>query len=77
VNTFQPPATPANPKFEEWYYVDSNPMMPNGHFRHAQKAGAAFADGHVELEKPVPGSIDGRLPNLCIGRLRTEILTAP
>jgi prepilin-type N-terminal cleavage/methylation domain-containing protein/prepilin-type processing-associated H-X9-DG protein len=80
VNTFQPPASPAEPMFEEWYYLDlqtnyTNPNnMPNGHFRHAQKAGVAFADGHVALEKPVPGSCDKRLPNLCIGQLRPEIL---
>ena len=47
VNTFQPPASPGNPMFEEWYYLDlqtnyTNPNnMPNGHFRHGQKADAA------------------------------------
>ena len=67
--------------FEEWYYLDlqtnyTNPNnMPNGHFRHGQKADAAFSDGHVALETAVPGSFDKRLPNLCIGQLRPEILT--
>jgi prepilin-type N-terminal cleavage/methylation domain-containing protein/prepilin-type processing-associated H-X9-DG protein len=83
VNTFQPPATVANPMFQEFYYVDvqtnyANPNnTPNGHFRHAQKANVAFADGHVNVEKPVAGSLDKRLPNQCIGQLRPEILTGP
>ncbi|HLX70832.1 MAG TPA: prepilin-type N-terminal cleavage/methylation domain-containing protein [Verrucomicrobiae bacterium] len=74
VNDFAPPASRANPMFEEWYYVDENTSYPNGHFRHGQNASVAFADGHVGLEKPVAGSIDQRLPNLFFGRLRPEIL---
>jgi len=83
VNTFQLPASPSNPMFEEWYYLDletnyANPNnAPNGHFRHSQKAEAAFADGHVNLETAVPGSFDKRLPNQCIGQLRPEILVVP
>ncbi len=81
VNTFQAPASASNPMFEEWYYLDlqtnyANPNnQPNGHFRHSQKANVTFADGHVDLEKPVSGSIDKRLPNQFIGQLRPEILT--
>ncbi len=81
VNTFQAPASPANPMFEEFYYVDqetnySDPNnQPNGHFRHSQKANVTFADGHVGLENPVPGSYDKRLPSQFIGQLRPEILT--
>jgi prepilin-type processing-associated H-X9-DG protein/prepilin-type N-terminal cleavage/methylation domain-containing protein len=83
VNTFQPPASVSHPMFEEFYYVDlqtnfANPNnTPNGHFRHAQRANVTFADGHVDLEKPVSGSIDKRLPAQCIGQLRPEILTLP
>jgi prepilin-type N-terminal cleavage/methylation domain-containing protein/prepilin-type processing-associated H-X9-DG protein len=83
VNTFQSPASPANPMFEEWYYFDletnyANPNnMPNGHFRHSQKADVTFADGHVGLEKAVAGSYDKRLPNQFIGQLRPEILILP
>jgi len=84
VNTFQPPASPTHPMFEEWYWLDfegtnySSPRyQPNGHFRHSQMANVAFADGHVDLERPVPGSIDQRLPNQCIGQLRPEILSVP
>jgi prepilin-type N-terminal cleavage/methylation domain-containing protein/prepilin-type processing-associated H-X9-DG protein len=83
VNTFQAPASLANPMFEEWYYLNlqtnytSANNQPNGHFRHAQKADVAFADGHVDLEKPVAGSCDKRLPGQCIGQLRPEILAVP
>jgi len=42
----------------------------HGHFRHAQKANATFADGQVGLEKPVPGSLDKRLPAQRLGQLR-------
>ena len=83
VNTFQAPASLANPMFEEWYYLDLQTNyanannQPNGHFRHAQKANVTFADGHVELEKPVAGSCDKRLPSQFIGQLRPEILAVP
>ena len=83
VNTFQAPASAANPMFEEFYYLDletnyANPNnMTNGHFRHSRKANVTFADGHVALEKPVAGSYDKRLPNQFIGELRPEILTLP
>src|ERR1700690_58839 len=79
VNTFQGGASPSNPKFEEFYYLDLETNysqfnnQPNGHFRHSQKANVTFADGHVDLEKPVPGSFDKRLPNQFIGQLRPEI----
>jgi len=75
VNDFQAPASPSIPMLEEWYYVDTNTDYPNGHFRHSQTANVVFCDGHVNLERPVPGSIDQRLPNQYVGRLRSEILT--
>lgn len=74
VNDFQPPASKTNPMLEEWYYVDTTTNYPNGHFRHNQSANAAFCDGHVATEKPVPDSIDARLPKQWVGRLRPEIL---
>jgi prepilin-type processing-associated H-X9-DG protein/prepilin-type N-terminal cleavage/methylation domain-containing protein len=83
VNTFQAPASPGNPMFEEWYYLDLQTNyvffnnQPNGHFRHSQRANVTFADGHVEGEKPVPGSFDKRLPDQFIGQLRPEILLIP
>jgi prepilin-type N-terminal cleavage/methylation domain-containing protein/prepilin-type processing-associated H-X9-DG protein len=83
VNTFQFPASPAHPMFEEFYYVDletnyANPdNEPNGHFRHSQRANVTFADGHVGWELAVPGSFDKRLPGQSIGQLRPEILSVP
>jgi prepilin-type N-terminal cleavage/methylation domain-containing protein/prepilin-type processing-associated H-X9-DG protein len=83
VNDFQAPASHNNPMIEEWYYLD-NPTnypspnyYPHGHFRHEQRANVAFCDGHVGLEKMVPGSLDPRLPNQFVGRLRPEILLIP
>jgi prepilin-type processing-associated H-X9-DG protein len=83
VNNFQLPASPSSPMLEEWYYLDnptnypSPSYYPHGHFRHSQKANAAFCDGHVGLERYVPGSIDPKLPSQLVGRLRPEILTLP
>jgi prepilin-type processing-associated H-X9-DG protein/prepilin-type N-terminal cleavage/methylation domain-containing protein len=77
VNDFQAPASRTHPMFEEWYYVDTNSLYPNGHFRHAQRANVTFCDGHVGTETMVPGSLDSRIPNQSIGRFHPEILTVP
>ncbi|MGO8763640.1 MAG: cysteine-rich CWC family protein [Limisphaerales bacterium] len=80
VDNFDPPASRTNPMLEEWYYLDieTNYSSPNnythGHFRHGQTANVVFADGHVDVEKPLPGSIDPRLPSVLVGQLPTEIL---
>jgi prepilin-type N-terminal cleavage/methylation domain-containing protein/prepilin-type processing-associated H-X9-DG protein len=79
VNNFLAPASPAHPMLEEFFYVDagggSGPFSyPNGHFRHQRRANVTFLDGHVEPEKPVPGSIDTRLPREWVGRFRPGIL---
>ena len=81
VNNFQAPASPTNPLFEEWYYVDletnytSPNNFPNTQFRHGQKANVTFADGHVAMVGYVPGSLDPRLPRLLIGQLPPQMLT--
>jgi prepilin-type processing-associated H-X9-DG protein/prepilin-type N-terminal cleavage/methylation domain-containing protein len=78
VNDFQAPASAANPMIEEWYYVSANSYdYPNAHFRHRGRAQAVFVDGHVEAEWPAPGSLDSRLPEHGVGRLRPEILLIP
>jgi len=80
VNIFQAPASPTNPMFEEWYYLNlatnyaNANNQPNGHFRHAGRAAVTFADGDGELERAVPGSYDRRLPDEFIGQLRPEIV---
>ena len=75
VNWWQPPASEENPLLEEWYYV--NATEPTAHFRHRQRAEVLFFDGHVEPEKPVPGSLNPLLPEAAVGRLRREILVVP
>ena len=79
INDFQAPASPDNPMLEEFYYVDADDGAgyPNAHFRHQHQAAAAFCDGHVDREKPVPGSLDPRLPNQWVGRLRENALRVP
>jgi prepilin-type N-terminal cleavage/methylation domain-containing protein/prepilin-type processing-associated H-X9-DG protein len=72
VNTFQPPASPDRPMIEEFYYV--SPGEPTAHFRHEGRAAAAFCDGHVETARPLPGSLDARLPQHRIGRLPKRLL---
>jgi prepilin-type processing-associated H-X9-DG protein len=57
---------------EEFYYV--NDSERTAHFRHGQKAAAAFCDGHVGLAGFVAGSIDDRMPNQWVGRLPGELL---
>jgi len=72
-----------NPMAEEFWYLDvesNQPIAnyyPNGHFRHSQRANVTFCDGHVGMEKMVPGSLDPKLPNQFVGQLRPEILTVP
>jgi prepilin-type N-terminal cleavage/methylation domain-containing protein/prepilin-type processing-associated H-X9-DG protein len=74
VNDFQAPASKSNPMIEEFFYLSTDASYPNAHFRHKQKASVLFCDGHVEAERPVPGSIDQRMPDQFVGRLRSEIL---
>ena len=83
INNFEPPASPSNPMLEEWYYLDnptnypSSSYYPHGHFRHSQKANAAFCDGHVGLEQFVPGSVDPKMPDQFVARYRPEIIVPP
>jgi len=72
VNTFLPPASPDHPMLEEFYYVSTN--EPTAHFRHSGRAGAVFADDHVQALRPMAGSLDDRLPNAQVGRLENEYL---
>jgi prepilin-type N-terminal cleavage/methylation domain-containing protein/prepilin-type processing-associated H-X9-DG protein len=74
VNTFQAPASPEHPMLEEFYYVSTNRTEATAHFRHAERANAVFADGHVAMEKMEAGSLDQNLPKQFVGRLRAEIL---
>ena len=75
VNTFQPPASPANPLLEEFYYVHE--LEKTAHFRHRQTATAVFGDGHVDPERAVPDSYDPNMPEQRVGRLKPEGLVLP
>lgn len=77
VNTFQAPASPANPMLEENYYISTNTAEATTHFRHGQKANVIYCDGHVAPEPPAPGSLDPRLPDQFVGRLLPETLHLP
>lgn len=77
INDFLPPASPARPMLEEFFYVDAGqgPLnYPNAHFRHRDRANVVFLDGHVDRETPLAGTIDRRMPSARVGRLRPEIL---
>jgi prepilin-type N-terminal cleavage/methylation domain-containing protein/prepilin-type processing-associated H-X9-DG protein len=76
VNTFQAPASPSNPMLEEFYYVTNSAFERTAHFRHSKRANVVFCDGHVDLEKPLTNSIDSRMSQEFVGRLRPEILVA-
>lgn len=77
VNDFQSPASRDHPMLEEFYYVSTNRAEATAHFRHGAHANALFCDGHVDRERPAPGSIDQRLPQHRVGRLRPEVLALP
>lgn len=67
VNTFQKPASPKNPKLEEFYIIDEREKTV--HFRHAGRANIVFVDGHVEIFKPYPGSEVKMIPGEILGRI--------
>jgi len=70
INTFQAPASAANPMLEEWYYVSD--AEKTTHFRHGGRAAVAFLDGHVEMREMAPGTLDTRLPAALVGRLNPD-----
>jgi prepilin-type N-terminal cleavage/methylation domain-containing protein/prepilin-type processing-associated H-X9-DG protein len=51
INTWQSPASRANPLYEEWYYLNIRPPA-KFHFRHLGKFNGAFSDGSVRSLKP-------------------------
>jgi prepilin-type processing-associated H-X9-DG protein/prepilin-type N-terminal cleavage/methylation domain-containing protein len=75
VNDFQEPASPTNPLLEEFYYLSDSEATV--HFRHQRRANVLYCDGHVDGERPAPGSLDLRLPGETVGRLPTASLRIP
>ncbi|MGF1483228.1 MAG: type II secretion system protein [Opitutales bacterium] len=69
VNTFQEPASPTNPMFEEFYYFDQSTASAHFRFGRGERALFLFADGHVDALPPAEGTLDGRLPEARIGRI--------
>ncbi len=76
INDFQDPATPDRPLLEEFYYVNDGAATdyPNCHFRHHRAANVVFCDGHVMQESPAKDSLDARMRDQWVGRLRPETL---
>ena len=66
VNTFQAPASPANPMVEEFYLIDD--WETTVHFRHGNKALAGFLDGSVREMEMAPGTLDTNMPEANVGR---------
>jgi prepilin-type N-terminal cleavage/methylation domain-containing protein/prepilin-type processing-associated H-X9-DG protein len=70
VNTWQFPASSANPMIEEWFYIQPGSRMVQ--FRHFGKANVLFADWHVEALPPAAGSYNKLLPDAHIGYLDNQ-----
>ena len=66
VNTFQAPATAKKPLLEEFYMI--NEAEVSVHFRHGNKALAAFLDGSVRELPMDPSSLDRRMSAANVGR---------
>jgi prepilin-type processing-associated H-X9-DG protein len=74
INDFLAPASAENPMLEEFYYFDSSSSASTVHFRHQAHASTAFADGHVGMESMDRESLDPRLPDQRVGRLRASVV---
>lgn len=71
VNTFQSPASPANPMIEDFYGFDdgSTGNQPSIHFRHGRDcAMVVFATGNAGFLEMDPATLDKRAPEAKIGR---------
>lgn len=66
VNTFQPPASSKRPMLEEFYMINQTEVTV--HFRHGDKALAAFLDGSVREMAMDPATLDRKMPTANIGR---------
>ncbi len=70
LNAFQAPATPANPLFEQWHYI--NPGQPQVHYVHDHNANAVMFDGHVrELRPDAPLLL--RFPEAPLGKAPGDV----
>ncbi|MCX6936190.1 MAG: hypothetical protein NTZ01_08415, partial [Verrucomicrobia bacterium] len=72
INTFQAPASGKNPMLEEFYMFTTNEITV--HFRHANRAIVAFADGSQREVPGDPSSFNSRLPSACVGKLPASMI---
>ena len=72
VNYWQKPASPSNPMYEEWHYVESS-GQPSVQFRHEGMANVLFCDGMVKKYKPQPGTTDQMLPDAKVASLPANL----
>ena len=74
VNTFETPASAANPMIEEFYLISDTETT--AHFRHDGDALAAFLDGSVRplsmSQDMAPGTLDPRMPSADIGVFKSS-----
>ncbi|HEX4085221.1 MAG TPA: prepilin-type N-terminal cleavage/methylation domain-containing protein [Chthoniobacteraceae bacterium] len=79
VNTFEAPASLANPMIEEFYLISDTDVT--AHFRLDGDALAAFLDGSVRplsmANDMQPGTQDMRIPSACIGEFKTGYVRQP
>lgn len=66
VNTFQLPASPSNPKLEEFYGMDERETT--AHFRHHKTAIVSFATGNAGFLPMDESTRDPRMPKANVGR---------
>ncbi len=66
VNIMNSPASPSNPRLEEFYEFDTKSATT--HFRHGGFANILFLDGHEEKFTVYPGTLANNLPSANVGR---------
>ena len=74
INTFQAPASAKKPMLEEFYFFNTTDCRNTVHFRHAQKALVAFADGSIQEVSGDPSHWDRRLPVAAVGPLPPSLI---
>ena len=74
INTWQAPASPANPMLEDWYYLQNTRGFATFHFRHRKTCNAAFADASIRpleaywLDERCDGLVGGPEPPVPSGQ---------
>lgn len=71
INTFQSPASPANPMFEQWHYISRFDQTVL--YLHSGSANAAMYDGHVKAIEPEFG-VDQRIVDAPVGRPPSDLI---